>query len=105
PSHGVRDNGDFVLGDEALTLAEQLGAEGYATGAFTAAFPTQRRWGFDQGFDVYVDHVDGPPNRMDWRTERPAGEVVDDALDWLEDVDGPAFAWVHLFDAHWPYAP
>lgn len=105
PSHGVRDNGDFVLGDDAVTLAERLQDAGYTTAAFTAAFPTQRRWGLAQGFEVYSDRLDDLPTRLDWRDERRADEVVDDALAWLGTTEGPAFAWVHLFDAHWPYAP
>ncbi len=105
PSHGVRDNGDFILGEEAITLAERYRAAGYATAAFTAAFPTQARWGFDQGFEVYHDPLERLPTQLDWRDERPADAVVDDALATLVDLEGPAFVWVHLFDAHWPYAP
>ncbi len=105
PTHGVRDNGDFVVPDRAVTLAERLSEVGYHTLAFTAAFPTRRRWGLDQGFDVYSDPLADLPTRLNWRDERDAKEVVDDAIAHLEVADGPVFAWVHLFDAHWPYEP
>jgi len=105
PSHGVRDNGDFVLGDEQITLAERFQEAGWSTLAFTAAFPTQKRWGFGQGFDVYHDPLAGLPNQLGWQDQRRADEVVDDAVATLGQVDGPVFTWVHLFDAHWPYAP
>ncbi|MCB9681982.1 MAG: sulfatase-like hydrolase/transferase [Alphaproteobacteria bacterium] len=105
PSHGVRDNGNYVLPDSAVTLAERFGHAGYATAAFTAAFPTSRRWGFAQGFDTFSDALVHDPVLQDWRDARPAGPVVDEAVAWLDDVDGPVFLWVHLFDAHWPYAP
>lgn len=107
PTHGVRDNGDFVLGENHVTLAERLQAAGYATAAFTSAFPTQARWGFDQGFDAYHDPRDRPPTVTDYSGFRSAGEVVDDAVSTLSALDdgAPIFAWVHLFDAHWPYAP
>lgn len=105
PTHGVRDNGDFVLGEEQVLLSERLQAEGWKTAAFTSAFPTQRRWGFDQGFDFYHDPLQRLPTQLDWRDERPADVVVDDALETLKDVEGPVFVWLHLFDAHWPYAP
>lgn len=108
PSHGVRDNGDTLLGPDELTLAERLRAEGYATAAFTAAFPTQARWGFGQGFDLYHDPLLRLPTELDWRDERRADEVVDDAIETLvtlREGDRPVFAWVHLFDAHWPYDP
>ena len=100
PAHGVRDNGDFILGDDAITLAERFDDAGYATAAFTAAFPTQRRWGFDQGFDVYSDPLERLPTELDWRDERAADEVTDDALQTLPTLDGPQFVWVHYFDAH-----
>lgn len=103
PSHGVRDNGDFILPDEALTLAERFHGAGWATAAFTSAFPTHRRWGFSQGFDIYQDPLPRDPSVQDWRDQRPANEVVDDVVRQLPHLDGPVFMWVHLFDAHWPY--
>ena len=105
PTHGVRDNGDFVLGDDQVLLSERLEAEGWTTAAFTSAFPTQKRWGFGQGFDIYHDPLRRLPTELDWRDERPAGDVVTDALETLRGVEGPVFVWLHLFDAHWPYAP
>ena len=105
PSHGVRDNGDFILGEDAVTLAERFHTAGWHTAAFTAAFPTQARWGFAQGFDFYHDPLKRLPTQLDWRDERRAEEVVDDAIETLSGFDGPTFAWVHLFDAHWPYDP
>ena len=106
PSHGVRDNGDFVLGPDQVTLAERFAEAGYWTAAFTSAFPTQRRWGFGQGFELYWDPLERLPTQLDWRDQRRAGEVIDDALAMLDQAgDRPAFVWVHLFDAHWPYEP
>ncbi len=107
PTHGVRDNGDYVLPDSERTLAERFSDGGWQTLAFTAAFPTQARWGFDQGFDVYHDPLPRLPTALDWSDERTADLVVDDAIDTLSkvDPDAPTFVWVHLFDAHWPYAP
>ena len=107
PSHGVRDNGDFILGDDNILIPERLKEFGYTTAAFTAAFPTQARWGFDQGFDYYHDPLKRLPTQLDWSDQRRANEVVDDALDTLAtiDKDEPLFVWVHMFDAHWPYDP
>ena len=58
--HGVRDNGLFVLGGQTTTLAEILRDEGYATAAAVGAFPLDRRFGLDQGFDLYDDHFTAP---------------------------------------------
>lgn len=109
PRHGVRDNGDFFLGDDAVTLAERLRESGYATMASVGAEVTSHHWGFAQGFDAFYDdmgNTDDEKNR--WRVERRGDAVVDDALGWLDTHLGqepPVFAWVHLFDAHHPYEP
>ena len=55
--HGVHNNGDAVLPDRFVTLAERLQAQGWRTGASLSAFVTTRIWNLDQGFDVYRDDV------------------------------------------------
>ena len=108
--HGVRNNGDSVLEGELTTLAEYLWASGYDTAASVAAFVTQRQWGLNQGFEVYMDQLPEPEGgqaRNEWHLSRPGDQVVDDALSWLEgrQSDRPYFLWVHLYDAHSPYKP
>lgn len=105
PEHGIRSNGDNVLEDDATTLAERLRAGGYRTAASVAAFVTTRRFGFDQGFDAYFDEV--KTSQDFWHAERAADKVIDDILRWeaLHDPSKPRFAWVHLYDAHFPYLP
>lgn len=108
--HGIRANGDNVLAESHLTLAEQFKAAGYATGASVAAFVTTRQWGFAQGFDAYFDEMpetdsESGRDRNYWHTERSGDKVVDDALAWLSMIDKqkPVFLWIHLYDAHFPY--
>lgn len=101
PHHGVHVNGDAVLSEEAYTLAERMQDAGWQTHAAVGAYVTQRHWGFGQGFDGYDDEMGLPADRLTWRAERPAEQVVDDALAALEG--GAEFLWVHLFDAHAPY--
>jgi arylsulfatase A-like enzyme/Tfp pilus assembly protein PilF len=105
--HGVHSNGDSVLPESFSTLAELLQASGYATAAAVSAFVTTRAWNFDQGFDVYLDDLSGKEKANRWRQERPANEVVDDAIAWLsaQPMDRPTFLWVHLYDPHRPYDP
>jgi arylsulfatase A-like enzyme/thioredoxin-like negative regulator of GroEL len=106
--HGVRVNGNAALASVQTTLAEVLGANGYATGAFIGAFVLDGRWGLAQGFDRYDDRFDLRRfKQIDLGTvQRPGNEVVDSALDWLETKSGsPFFAWVHLYDPHLPYSP
>lgn len=108
PQHGVRDNGGFFLDPSATTLAERLKARGYQTGAFVGAFVLDSKWGLDQGFDHYADDFDlSKVKAMSLgNVQRPANEVVDLALPWLQSVAGQRFfAWLHFYDAHAPYEP
>ena len=88
PAHGVRDNGGFYLDDEHVVLAEILRDEGLRTGGFVAAFVLDAKWGIAQGFDHYFDDFDlGDTVRMALNEiERPAGEVTDAALAWLDEA-------------------
>ncbi|HJN77693.1 MAG TPA: sulfatase-like hydrolase/transferase [Myxococcota bacterium] len=99
PRHGVRDNGDHRLSEDATTLAEHFAADGRRTAASVGAFVTQSHWGFGQGFDVYDESLHVASESLSWHVERPANEVVA-AADTSAD-----FLWVHLFDAHAPYLP
>lgn len=105
PAHGVRDDGDFALGDDALTLAERFREEGYATVAFTSALLTGDGWGLAQGFDTFHGlrwAQSASPVPLD---ERDAADVVDDAIAALSAESRPVFAWVDLSDARAPYDP
>jgi arylsulfatase A-like enzyme len=121
-AHGLVRNG-ISLPDRELTLAEILASHGYDTAAFVSAYPVSTRLGFSQGFDHFDDSFDEA--NATFRTEeseadRPwAGLQVEGAFDrrggvtvaatlrWLKSrpKDRPLFLWVHLFDAHLPYAP
>ena len=115
-AHGVRDNGLFVLGDEQHTLAEILRENGYRTAAAIASFPLLGRFGIGQGFELYDDHVTAeyedlygdrvfPKSRL-YMDERPAAQVNEAVLPWLEENhDQPFFLWLHYFDPHQPLHP
>lgn len=106
---GVRVNGEVLAATPIATLAERLSAAGHRTAAFIAAFPLDRRFGLARGFDHYDDDLGAAAPPTGHALERPANIVCDAATGWLEDAaasdDGPFFAWVHLFDPHWPYEP
>jgi len=109
PSHGVRDNSTHYLPDDIPTLAEWLSEAGYRTAAFVSTVILERRYGLDQGFEVYDDEIRssaaGQERRM--TVERPAGATADRALAWLDALDGGEsfFLWVHFYDPHIPYSP
>lgn len=106
PRHGLRDNGLAALPASARTLAEALSEQGYNSAAFVSAAVLTAPYGLDQGFE----HYEGPSGRSaagEHMSELSAGASVDRAIHWLErrDPTRPFFLWVHLFDAHAPYAP
>lgn len=103
---GIKNNAAQPLPEEALTLAEALKAEGYRTAAYIGAFVVDRAYGFGQGFDLFDSAFAGFRQRIKEQVQRPASEVVDPALEWLKGGQSaaPFFAWVHLYDAHTPYA-
>jgi choline-sulfatase len=105
PGHGARDNGIAVNAD-VPTLATELRSRGFKTGAFVAAFPLNHQFGLNRGFDVYRDSL---PRGTDGRpaSERPAAQVVEEAVAWLRPLRESAasrfFLWMHLFEPHAPY--
>jgi arylsulfatase A-like enzyme/Flp pilus assembly protein TadD len=113
PHHGLRNNAAGVFPKDRDTIATRLSDAGFATGAFVGSFVLDHRFGLDRGFDVYDDEIERDPSSTqsgNLEAERPGSVVVDRALAWLEKTtqenpNRPFFAWVHLYDAHAPYAP
>ena len=106
--HGVRDNGGFLMPQKLVTMAELFKDKGYETGAFIGAYVLDSRWGLNQGFDTYYDKFELTKfERISLESvQRPANEVLDEALPWLERAKGKKFfAWIHLYDPHAPYEP
>jgi arylsulfatase A-like enzyme/Flp pilus assembly protein TadD len=106
--HGVHTNGRFKLEDDIPTLAEQLGAAGFATAAFIGAMVLDSRYGLSRGFDVYDDQMSYRRNvraATGAYAERTADQVVDATLAWLETAPDRFFLWVHFYDPHANYDP
>lgn len=91
--HGVYENQER-LREEAVTLAEVLGASGYATGAFLSARHLYSA-GVAQGFQ----EIHAPQGHQ-------AGELATNlAMNWIATATEPFLAWVHLYDPHTPHTP
>jgi arylsulfatase A-like enzyme/Tfp pilus assembly protein PilF len=106
--HGMRNNGIGVFPASRQTLATTFGRRGYRTGAFVGSFILDHRFGLDRGFERYDDEIvrNVTDSSGTFDAERRGAAVVDRALAWLRQNDArPFFAWVHLYDAHAPYAP
>jgi len=95
--HGVWTNRASISGD-AETLAEAFRAAGFVTWASVSnRYLGRIDTGLGQGFD-----------RIAWPREATddAATTVERLLRWLPEAQGrPLFCWVHVFDAHTPYAP
>jgi arylsulfatase A-like enzyme len=107
PRHGVRENGPARLSSAATTLAESALAAGYETAGFVGGLTLDRAYGTAQGFEHWTQPPPAPRPEPGIIADRPASAVVADARRWLEgrDRERPFFLWVHVFDAHAPYAP
>jgi arylsulfatase A-like enzyme/cytochrome c-type biogenesis protein CcmH/NrfG len=102
PGHGARHNG-MAMSEKVPTVATALEAAGFATAAFVSAFPLDKRFGLERGFDDYDDVTerggDGRP-----LNERPGIETARRARAWLEAHRSQRFfLWLHVFDPHAPY--
>lgn len=93
-SHGVVRETDRMSA-AADTLAERFRAAGWRTGAFVDGGYVSGHFGFDQGFETFVDHDRGGLAR----SERAIS-------DWLgEHAREKLLLFVHTYDPHTPYAP
>lgn len=106
--HGVHDNIAPPLPVKFPTLAEILKRNGYQTAAFVAAFVVNSQSGLNRGFDVYEDEFNPKKQPTDFalNLEKRGGEVYQEFADWMGHRNTkPYFAWIHLYDPHFPYAP
>jgi Flp pilus assembly protein TadD len=106
-AHGVRDNGGFRFPADTPTIATILRAAGCRTGAFVSAFVLDSRFGLDRGFEVYDDRLGGAETGTAFVVpERPGPRTVAAATAWIASLGGQRwFAFVHLYEPHFPYAP
>ncbi len=80
PGHGARHNG-MRLDPAVPTIADALRQAGFATAAFVAAFPLDRRFGLTKGFQTYSDRMPRGPagaarQRTSWPRRRRRGDRV-----------------------------
>ena len=94
--HGMHDN---YFTEAPYTLAGELRAAGYVTAAFTGGGYVRRKYGFDQGFEVFQEPAGRPYTRN-------FPEVLPVARGWLAQAgERPFFLFVHGYDPHCPYWP
>ena len=104
--HNVRDNSIYQLSSDAITLAEVLKKNGYQTAGFVAAYVLHRKFGLNQGFDIYNDDFSAGRRSSLVYAEKDAKAVTDAVINWLSaGFKQPLFLWVHYYDPHDPYTP
>jgi arylsulfatase A-like enzyme len=104
-AHGVIGAGDS-LADSATTLSEVFQSGGYATGAVVSGPFLNRRFGFNQGFDVYDDETVSFAEINDSHQGVTSPLTHGRAVELLEDFAGaPFFLFLHYWDVHYDYAP
>ncbi len=105
PRHGVRHNAIFRVSEKTPSVATHLREAGWQTGAFVGAAVLAAEFGLDRGFDRYDEQNGGDRSSVNGFPERSAEDVTDQALAWLQTIEGPYFLWVHYYDPHVAYAP
>lgn len=125
---GMEDNAIEAHMSARDTIPERLSRLGYQTAAFTPNPWTSRYFGFDIGFDYFIDFFEadltiplfermfdgqGIPGMSEFRllmswiqrenTFKPWEAFYSDITDWIDGADRPYFVWIFLLDVHFPY--
>jgi arylsulfatase A-like enzyme len=99
--HGLLGNETLtVLPPGAATLAEALRGAGFATGAVTEGGGIALHYGFERGFDAYVENPVPIPHRPGLQSP----VTFDAGLAWLRaNPQRRAFLFLHTYEVHGPY--
>jgi arylsulfatase A-like enzyme/Flp pilus assembly protein TadD len=108
--HGIRDNLSPSRLPEVPTLASVAKSSGFRTAAFVSSVVVASGGGLERGFDLYSDDLGKDPTNQGVpfleELQRPGDETLSEAALWLEsNRDSRLFAWIHLYDPHYPYEP
>lgn len=97
-AHGVR-GAKAVLPESIETLPEVLKRHGYQTFAIHGNLWLEQRFGFDQGFDVFVfSHW--------YKNTFDAEKVNRRVVEWIDEKPRqPFFLYLHYMDVHSPWKP
>jgi len=97
-SHKARGHSS-VLGKSVKMVSEMFRENGFRTGAFVANGYLATEFGFNRGWDRYVNYIRETKNS-------DAQNVFADALAFIkESGDKPFFTYIQTIDPHVPYDP
>lgn len=100
PRHGLRAPNSRISPD-AVTLAEWLSSQGYATAGFPGTNLVGRPMGFHRGFHRFHEEWWSDSWQAEdklWR--RNWDEALGLAMDWMGRSREPFFVWLHYMDTH-----
>ncbi len=93
----------------ALSLGEVLASAGYRTAAFTENAYLAGAFGFDRGFDRYVEEKEIEVSGATAERGMALGHIertFSRGLQWLEsNHERPFFLFLHTYQVHGPYTP
>lgn len=99
---GLYPNRHKVLGKgklkpEHLLMTEAIKAAGYKTGAHISNGYISQPWGFDQGFDHFINNL-----RDGWRIDGES--MAQHGIDWMKkSKDNPFYLYIGTIDPHVTY--
>src|SRR6185295_17061407 len=78
----------------------------YATGGAVSAYVLLGKNGLSEGFDFYEDSIEFRSSTGLGGLQRPGGETLKLAQEWLGKVaEKPFFLFFHVHEPHAPYEP
>jgi choline-sulfatase len=107
PEHHVRNNLGYTFDAAKIpTIASELRAHGYASGAAVSSYVLRRETGLAAAFDFYDDTMPIDPALSLVHQERSGQATADAALSWISTrTTQPFFFFFHIYEPHVPYAP
>ena len=117
---------DPILGSDAPTIAELLADSGYITIGLNTTPQLDKSYGFDKGFQLYIDlfpfhplrfsslfkavkeiapFIAGPfePDIISYLPADKVCRIFDKVLERLTKENKPFYFWIHFMDPHLPY--
>jgi arylsulfatase A-like enzyme len=104
--HGVETR-TAGLTDVAQLLSERFQEAGYSTGAVLTNPNVASFFGFDQGYDEFIEMYDRRDVDFVDAEELVADSAMatEQAIRWIEAAGRPFFLFILVTDPHWPYLP
>jgi arylsulfatase A-like enzyme len=107
--HGVI-NDSLRLGPDAVSVAQVLWRQGYATAGFVSGPYLQADYGFFRGFDHYDDYTVAQPTHEESHRGITSPGLFHLVSRWLQAWDDrgqprPFFIFLHMWDVHYDYTP